>query len=322
VRAVLLTASLVSVLQAFVCVSCAQRKGRFTLPGSTLLFQGDVDKPPYVELIVVSNTGAVDALPPAGYWGTAYTTVFPALSPRADRVAWGLSQQDKSRKEGIKSVLGIFSIADKTWKTYGNFCGESIGSAVFSPDGAKVAFAAKPAISSGDGHCFENPTVLQILDVATGILTPIQYSGQIDANARLTWSPDGRYLAGQFCCAKSSTHEIVVIDIFSGGGRVIAEGTNPSWSPKGEWIAFDDQRNKECILAHPDGGDSRVIKRVHGNVILLKGAVWSPDAEELLFNEESIDSDGNVSMLDLRSGRVKRLPTHTDFVLGWAIQPR
>lgn len=322
VRNLLLIASLFTIFHTLGPTSRAQNAGTFTLPNSVLLFQEDVPRPPYVELLVVSNAGVIEVPPPADYRGTAYTSVFPALSPLADRVAWGLSQHDKSRKERIKSVLGIFSIADKTWKTFGDFCGESIGWVVFSPDGTKVAFASKPAFASGDGYCFENTTVLQILDIATGKLTPIQYSGRIDANARLTWSPDGKYLAGQFCCSIPSTDQIVVIDLASNSGKAIAEGTNPSWSPKGDWISFEDQKGRECILARPDGTGAKVVQKLQDNLMLLKGAVWSPDGGKLLFDEEAIDSDGNVSILDLPSGKITKQPKHTEFVLGWASQFR
>ena len=322
IRLFAIGAMLVNAGTGFAPTSRAQSAGTFTLPNSVLLFQEDVPRPPYLELLVVSNTGAVEVPPPGDYRGTAYTTAFPAISPLADLLAWQLSRHDESRKERIKSVLGIFSIADKTWKTFGDFCGESIGWVAFSPDGTKVAFASKPAVASRDGYCFENATVLQVLDIATGKLTPIRYSGRIDANARLTWSPDGKYLAGQYCCTNPSTNQIVLIDLASDSGKAIAEGTNPSWSPKGDWISLEDQKGKECILARPDGTGAKVVQKLQGDLMFLKGAMWSPDGEKLLFDEEAIDSDGNVSILDLPSGRITKQPKHTEFVLGWASQFR
>jgi WD40 repeat protein len=106
----------------------------------------------------------------------------------------------------------------------------------------------------------DNPRVLQILDVATGKLTPVPYRGVIDEVAQLSWSPDGKYLVGQFCCSASSAAQIVVVDLRSGKGTVIAEGMDPSWSPKGDLIAYEDKEKQKCILIHPDGTGAKVVR--------------------------------------------------------------
>jgi Tol biopolymer transport system component len=163
--------------------------------------------------------------------------------------------------------------------------------------------------------------VLQILDIATGQLTPIFYPGRLRENARLSWSPDGKYLAGEFCCSASSISQIVVIDLASGSGKILAEGTDPSWSPKGDWIAYVDHVDKKrqnCILIHPDGTGARVVQQLTGYWMFLKGAVWSPDGEKLLFNEEVMDSSGNVTILDLSNGKTSTRSKNFLFVLGWA----
>jgi len=40
----------------------------------------------------------------------------------------------------IRFALGVYSVAQQRWKTYGNF--QTIGDASISPDGAKVAVVA------------------------------------------------------------------------------------------------------------------------------------------------------------------------------------
>jgi hypothetical protein len=193
---------------------------------------------------------------------------------------------------------------------------------VFSPDGTRVAFASQSGSPSGNGYCFGNPFVLQILDLATGELAPVFYPGRVEKHARLSWSPDGKYLAGEFCCSASSASQVAVIDLGSGTGKVIAEGTDPSWSPKGDWIAYDDPKKKKCILVRPDGTGARVVQELAGYWMFFKGAVWSPDAEKLLFNEDVIDSGGNVTILELPTGKVIKRSRNVRFVLGWAAEKR
>jgi Tol biopolymer transport system component len=296
------------------------------MPNSTLLFETteiSSTKVPFQELVVVSTGGSVVVRSPAGFFGEDYNTVFPALAPGADRVAWGLSKHDDSPRRRINAVLGVYSLLDKSWKTFGEFCSDGVGSIVFSPDGKRVAFASQSAFSSGNGYCFNNPIVLQILDIATGELTPIPYPGRLSENARLSWSPDGKYLAGEFCCSASSISQIVVIDIASGSGKVLAEGTDPSWSPKGDWIAYVDhvdKKKQKCTLIHPDGTGAKVVQQLIGYWMFLKGAVWSPGGEKLIFNEEEVDGGANVTMLDLSSGKATTRSKNVLFVLGWAAE--
>jgi hypothetical protein len=42
--------------------------------------------------------------------------------------------------------MGVYSLRDKAWKFYGDFC--SVGSAAFSPDGKRVAFEAETTTSN------------------------------------------------------------------------------------------------------------------------------------------------------------------------------
>src|ERR1700757_2665871 len=86
---------MLTVLLAIPCVSYGQIEGTFIMPNSTLLFETTEISPtrvPFQELVVVSTGGAVVVRSPAGFLGEDYNTVFPALAPGADRVAWGLSK--------------------------------------------------------------------------------------------------------------------------------------------------------------------------------------------------------------------------------------
>lgn len=306
------------------CASQERVKGTFTMPDSALLFETSETTPPNSSdevLLVVSTTGTVVVHSPPGLWGQGGRVT--GLAPGADRVTWSLGLHDASEPTRLRSVLGVYSLLDKTWTTYGDFCAGDIGSQVFSSDGSKIAFAARPRFASVHSPCDNNPELLQILDIATGKLTPVPYNGEVSEFARLSWSPDGKYLAVQIGALK----QIIVIDVGSGSARIIGEGLNPSWSPKDDWIAFEDYEGFKCMLIHPDGTGAKVVldlgKRFHGYRTFLQGAVWSPDGQKLLLNEQKGDSGGiDVTMLDLASGKVTTKCRNGPAVLGWVNEKR
>lgn len=308
------------------CASQEQIKGTFTLPNSALLFETSETSPPNSSdevLLVVSTAGTTVVHSPTGLWGQGGTVT--ALASGTDHVSWSLGLHETSEPTRLRSVLGVYSLLGKSWRTYGDFCGGAIGSQVFSSDGSKIAFAALPRLSSDHSDCIHGPIVLQILDIATGKFTPLPYNGVLFENARLSWSPDGRYLAGQIGAWVDPIKQIVVIDVGSGSTRIIAEGINPSWSPKGDWIAYQDDKGLKCNLIHPDGTGAKVVldlgKRFHGNRTFLQGAVWSPDGDRLLLNESKGVSDGiDVTMLDLATGKVTTKCRNGPAVLGWVAE--
>ena len=319
----LLIALSFAVLLMPICRSIERVPGTFTFPHSVLLFGRSAPGMAKEELLIVSTTGIHVVQAPVGFWGQGFNSL-PALSPRADRIAWSLAPLDAAQGRALTSVLGVYSLEGKSWKTYGEFCRDGIGSKVFSPDGTKVAFASKAGPSLGESRCFDNPMVLQILDIATGRFTPVPNSGKVSENARLDWSPDGKYLVEEVCCSSSSS-QINVIDLASGNGRVIAEGTDPSWSPQGDWIAYQDEKKQRCVLIHPDGTGVRIIRDLRkssrfGHWMFFKGALWSPDGRTLLFDEQKVDSGGRVTKFDLPSGEVTELSKNGPIVLGWALR--
>ena len=308
--------------------SCGQSNGAFVEPQSTLLFGGN--------LLVVTPTGSF-AIPKLPGSFPEISFPLPALAPGADRVASSLRLLDDSRTAECdpsrpecgahrlpqyKSVMGVYSLRDKTWKLYGDLC--FVVSAVFSPNGKKIAFKTKTR--DGNSRCdyFPDSAKLMILDLETGQFTPIPDSGMVRGNAQLSWSPDGKYLAAEFTRTDTPQGQIVSIEIGSGAQKVIADGIRPSWSPKGDWIAYNIHDGKTCMLIHPDGTGAKMVldlQRKSGGWIFYDAAVWSPNEENLLLNEEQIDGHHyDVTMLDLASGKVTTKSKDGASVLGWVAE--
>ncbi len=231
----------------------------------------------------------------------------------ADKVKCDPSKKgwcDPKPKPIFKSVMGVFSVREKSWKEYGNF--EEVGSAAFSPDGSKVAFEMSRGCSVT--VCDEG---LMILDLGTGRITPVPGSESVVWIRQLSWSPDGKYLAGNG--GSGSREQIVLIDVASGEMNTIAYGSDPSWSPKGDWIAYI--ATVRCMIVHPDGTGARsVLEKEHKwmNYTLDAPIVWSPDGEKLLLNQRQVEGyHHRVIMGDLASDHAVRMSKNGEYVLGW-----
>lgn len=261
-----------------------------------------------------------------------------AISPSGDRVAESHIVQflgekvncdpsderwcDQYPKFTYRSVMGLYSVRDDTWKQYGDFC--RVGLPAFSPDGQKLAFkasASSPCTKTTDTDANRK---LMILDLETGQMTPVPGAESISAVFRLSWSPDGKFLAAtdERGCGngKGVCGYIVLVDIATGEMKTIAEGTDPSWSPKGDWIAYNNS-GVRCMIIHPDGTGARSILDKEPkwmNYALNAPIVWSPDEKELLLNQQQIFGyKFRVIAVDLAAGHAVMKSKNGEVVSGW-----
>jgi TolB protein len=137
---------------------------------------------------------------------------------------------------------------------------------------------------------------------------------------QLSWSPDGKFLAGTAYGMRDGALHIVLIDVATGEMKTIAEGTDPSWSPKGDWIAYS--LGVQCMIIHPDGTGARSVLDKEPkwmNWALNAPIVWSPDGEKLLLNQQKIyRSPTRVIMVDLATGHAVQKSKNGEVVSGWA----
>jgi Tol biopolymer transport system component len=210
--------------------------------------------------------------------------------------------------------MGVYSVRDQTWKQYGDFC--KVGSAAFAPDGKRIAFT-----KSGNSLCTDvfGDEGLMILDLETGQMTPIPGPGSksIDWTAQLSWSPDGKFLAGSV--SGPGYGQILLIDVATGAMKTIAEGRDPSWSPKGDWIAY--ALTVKCMIVHPDGTGGRSVLEKEGkwmNYTVDGPIVWSPDGRKLLLNKRrSFGTHTRVITVDIATGHAVQNSKDGEDVMGW-----
>ena len=153
-----------SIAVASACAGFGQSRDVFPEPQSTLLFSGEDGD---LNLVTPSGNSTVPHLPK---WVGQWASPLPAISPSGDRVARSLKfmlnadsvKCDPSKKGWcdpqprpiFKSVMGVYSVRDKTWKQYGDFY--QVGSAAFSPDGTKIAFKDGSKLRSPEADDLES----------------------------------------------------------------------------------------------------------------------------------------------------------------------
>ena len=303
-----------------------ERPGTFSMPGSILLFGT------YDDLRVVTPEREVRLkTPPAS--GSKYNGGYfapPTISPRGDVIAWGFcTRWDQTRRENrARFALGLYSVANETWQTYGDF--DEIGTATFSPDGSRIAFLADQ----------DHKARLFIFDVTKRTWADAPYpKAGIRTKASIAWSPDETRLAveilrggliysPQMPEADANRSPVIgVLTLATGELQTFGEGFDPSWSPDGEWIAYYAPGGATLLMMHANGSGLKTVKQLRQGFFSYgsfvgRGPVWSPDSKQLVVTILRDETRLDIMLIDRASGRaVTRLKKVPVFPYGWVTQP-
>ena len=132
----------------------------------------------------------------------------------------------------------------------------------FSPDGKKLALGAVLDRGLVQNYRLEllasKLLSLFIMDLQTkqwrelvhGNVSPLIYTDQI-------WSPDSSAILYE-----TSANDIRIYDLTTDKSHSIAQGENATWSPQGDFIAFQGG-DKHYYAVKPDGTEKRLILRAH-----------------------------------------------------------
>jgi Tol biopolymer transport system component len=285
-----------------------QGNGTFSEPNSALLF-GRFGS----SLYVVTPTKTIE-LRDVREGGAPVNFCAPSLARSLDRIAWSVEKGDQTE-------IGVYTVRDQSQKSFADVCYAGGGPIAFSPDATKIAFvSAVPPTPMHDVCTTPHQTVLQILDLATGRITKLSCCGWA-LHGRLGWSPDGKEIAVEYS-PRIGLGQIAIVESDTGKARTIADGGYPSWSPKGDWIAYFDMQLAKCFVVHPDGSGMKIVRdgengfRYHA---WDYGAVWSPDGRKLLLNEGNASEHFKVIMVDVATGKTTTKSTNGLAALDWVL---
>lgn len=117
------------------------------------------------------------------------------------------------------------------------------------------------------------------------------------------WSPDGLRIIFEYMPLDAGTSSLWWLDVTTGAAQSVFQearlpGTNPRWSPNGEWLSYASTDG--IRLNNLATGESRLIQNMLG-----AAAQWSPDGKTILLRDVIIKNGAFVTQLylyDLESG--------------------
>ena len=170
----------------------------------------------------------------------------------------------------------------------------------WSPDDSKITYEQD---TSGNSQIF-------VVDVSDGTSTQVtdESGGAVDPGG---WTPDGGSILFSTFNASVDHYSAVSVDLSTGQTRqIVPDGSTPTLSPDGAWIAFNSYLKPtiRLMLANSDGSARRTIARL----ILDDGyEEWSPDSTQIAFIGNT-DADGSGTYVyDLATGETRFVTSGT-----------
>jgi serine/threonine protein kinase len=209
----------------------------------------------------------------------------PAISPDGSEIAFSRGEVD-----GSWHIWTVTTVDGTARQLTSGDAGEVYPS--YAPDGASLFF-----------HTWNAPRRLGRVPRSGGPVVWPSLGGNGVAETYADPSPDGRFVA--FVRVDPDAERIYVAPAGGGAAHRLtsSRGTLPRWSPDGSAIAFASDRRYEggIFLIHPDGSSERRLTKEGG------WPVWWPDGREIAYIAARPDGNGEIRVVSLRDGRIRRL---------------
>lgn len=218
----------------------------------------------------------------------------PSLSPDGTRVAFAQSGTGNESQE-----IWIFDLRSGAANKIAQFPG--VLSVTWSPAGDVLA------VNAGRGQ-------LRTLVLATKESKVIAEDISSDL---ASWSPDGHKMTYESASGTGDKRDfhVNVVDVETGRADRIAAGRYPSWSPRGDRIAYLDEQRQVYLSVPSGGGQSRPLaKGLRGDHILSGPVVWSPDGRFVVVTGY-YDGGTSMRLVDLTTSKQTVLHQGGDWLL-------
>jgi Tol biopolymer transport system component len=164
----------------------------------------------------------------------------------------------------------------------------------WSPDDSMIAYERD---TSGDSQIF-------VVDVSDGTSTQVtnEAGGAVDPGG---WTQDGGSILFSTFNASVDQYSAVSVDLSTGRTtQIVPDGSVPTLSPDGAWIAFNSylKQTVRLMLANSDGGARRTIARLTFEDGYEE---WSPDSTQIAFAGDSEASGSGTYVYDLATGETR-----------------
>jgi DNA-binding SARP family transcriptional activator len=132
------------------------------------------------------------------------------------------------------------------------------------------------------------PPQICVYETHTGQLTQVTDDLEFEEIDGLTWSPDGQQVVFDADPAPGSTQprgrNLYIISADGSDLRQLTDGNTsdhiPVWSPDGEWIAFN--RDRELWVIRPDGSEPHWLFG-ESDKLCVGELNWSPNGQQIAF---------------------------------------
>jgi Tol biopolymer transport system component len=211
-----------------------------------------------ISVVDPDGTGLTEITDPSG----GQFDSFPVWSPDGTRLAFRRGSGDHELFVANADGTGLTALAP----------GYSAEPPAWAPDGSRIAFTAYRGEKGA----------IYVVDPDGSNLTEVTDRG----GGWLSWSPDGvRIVFGG--AAEGGGADIFTV---SADGTSLARLTEdegfdwtPVWSPEGEWIVFQSDRDgeSELYVVRPDGSGMRRLTDLPTDDVGGYSPVWSPDGSTI-----------------------------------------